>query len=324
MKMLKILAVLLFTACIPPALAQDSITIPPPQTPENPPVKTPEAAKIQEMRVYEAINMENLSKMYWRIKKLDIENDKHVDNFIAINQCQVYRDYVSNEFQWGEIRESAVKLLEEGKKSFPLRLKTMQPLRFGEYDFKKEGFDIWERYDVNGMRRLEVLVPEFDEEICGFSYSAVIEGYPRGIVIEFSQPLSLDYVPVRPDKAERYIKEKLENYQNRAYYRQTEKALFKTRDAYLVLKFKAFAYKGDTSTRDGYLLANVLSVLEALEVYADPELTDLLYERKFRQSHKVSAKESKMIEEYQARKKKHLEDIKTKKEKRQPQQAPVN
>lgn len=259
---------------------------------------------------YLDVNMESLSKTYWRIGKMDIENDNHIDNFILINQCDVFREYYHNEFQWDKIRQSARQMLDANKRSFPIRLQTVQPLRFGEYNFEKEGFELWADYDIDGMRRQEIMANEFEDEICGYAYNRKIAGYPRGIVAEFSQPITLDIVPVRPEKAERYIQEKAENFKTRDYYQQTEKALYKSRDAYLVLKFKAFAYKGDGESRDGQKLASILSVIEALEVYSDKELTDLLYEREFRKKRTVSSKERELRKKYQERKKLHFENLK--------------
>src|SRR5262245_27980767 len=55
---------------------------------------------------YEEPTVQKFSQLYWAISKLDPTNDTDIDNFLMINECDIYREYAHNEFEWKEIREA--------------------------------------------------------------------------------------------------------------------------------------------------------------------------------------------------------------------------
>lgn len=233
---------------------------------------------------YEKPTMQKLSQMYWGISHNDINRDEHIDNFMMINECDIYKDYFHNEFEWRDVREASRAFIQANRKTFPLRFEFVQPLKLGEYDISKKRFDILPDYKILGIRRFEMLPPGYRDEICGNSWN--IEGYPRGLVIELSRPFMLSYLTVEPELAEEFIKEKLKIFNSLKSYAQTQSNLFDTRDAFLIMKVKFFASKGETKMQEGIALANVLGVLEGFDVYATRNKEGLIFSKSFRKRSK--------------------------------------
>ncbi len=258
--------------------------------------------------IYESPTVSSLSKLYWRLGKMNINNPAHVNDFLRINECDIYQDYIHNEFEWLKIAASAKEYLTTNSKTFALRFQAVQPLRLGEYNFDKKVFEIVDEYKVDGIRRLEVLANNFYDEICDLRYNQHVPDYPKGLVVELSRPINLETVPMSPDAAENFIQQGLINFRKYKKQMQTSENLYDNRQAFLVLKIKSFSYQGETGTRDGYKLANILGVLEGVEIYADEDLKQLIYEESYRKKRERSPEELALKERYQERLKKRKEE----------------
>jgi hypothetical protein len=238
--------------------------------------------------VYEKPTPDKLALLYWALSKLDIENKDHINNFMLITECDIYQQYSSNEFEWNKIIAAAQAHIEDSKKSFPLRFEFMQPLKLGEYDVNRQRFEILDPYKINSLRKFEVLSSEAREDICGVSAGNTISNYPKGLVAELSRPVTLTHIPVEIKAANKYIQQRIiPNNKNTAL---TEEAKYYKRDAYLVMKIKVFAYKGEYFSANTGTLAEVLAVLEGYEVYADQEKKELLYSKYFRKKRRPASK----------------------------------
>lgn len=235
---------------------------------------------------YHDPNMKNISKLYWTMGRMDINNNEHIDNFIRINECDIFRDYFKNEFEWQDVREATRVFLQRYAREFPLRFKFIQPLRLGEYNIEEESFDVLEDYRIDGTRRFELVSSDRHDDICGLDHS--IPGYPRELVIEFSRPFEMRSLPLARQKAEQYIEQKLKPFKNIREHLHTLSNVHHFRDAYLLLKVKVFSDNGLVRSPTYGFVPGFLGVLEKIEVYADEELTDLLHERTFRQKIRVS------------------------------------
>lgn len=249
---------------------------------------------------YEEPTMANFSRLYWGLDRLSLENDVHVDNYVLINECEIYRDYYHNEFEWKTIREAAREQISKAKHNFPLRFSFVQPLNLAEYDFKKGGFHVLDEHVIRGARRFEMMATDSDGVICGKSRD--IEAYPRGLLLQLSRPLILDFVPTSPDQAEKFIDRTGRVFKTYEVNQQTEENLYESRRAYLVLKVKVFSYQEDVRKGTPYTLAGFLAVLEELDVYGDANLKELLYKKSFRRRRKASKLEEELKRKYEERK----------------------
>lgn len=229
--------------------------------------------------VYERATMASFSKLYWALSMLDTEDYRHLDNYMLINKCDVYKAKYNHEFEWRQVRKATKEFIQKNQSEFPLRFKFIQPLRLGNYDFETEEFEVVDKYRIEGSRRLEAQAIDSKSEICG-AYSGRIYGYPEGLALELSRPFYFVSFPLTPEKADVFISSKLKKIHG-----LTDKELkgYEYRDAYLAMNVKIFAAQGEyMRTHKGDIFPIVLGVLEGFEVYSDKELTDLLYIKSFR------------------------------------------
>ncbi len=226
--------------------------------------------------IYEAPNMAGFAQLYWAMGKMDVTNDVHIDNYLAITQCDLFRDYYHNDFEWRKIREATRTFLNNSKESFPLRYEFVQPILLGEYDFERRGFHVLREYKVQDMRRFEVRAEDAGDTICGLSDK--LEGYPSAIILEFSRSLTLDFVAMEPEQAERFIAKKAEILKdpNIAKNFKKKEDYYSLRDTYLIMKVKFFTYKEDVK-EDGREYATMIAALEGVELYSSYDRKELLY-----------------------------------------------
>ncbi|MEM7651436.1 MAG: DUF4852 domain-containing protein [Pseudomonadota bacterium] len=256
--------------------------------------------------IYETPTFKTLSQLYWALMKFDSSKDIYIDNFLLINECDLYRDYVQNEFEWKGIREGAREFLQDNRKSFPTHFEFLQPVRLAEYDLESEAFDVWQPYKIKGVRRFEVLAEDFYEKTCGVGFAKEIIGYPKGLYIELNRPFSADKIKVKPEVAEAYI-QMLEGINRDAgIVIRNKEDLYESRAAYLVMKLRVFSFKEDVDLQD-HRLSKVLAVLEGYEIYGDRDREMLLFSEDFSRKKKRSAMEMEMKRKYQERLKKQLE-----------------
>lgn len=224
--------------------------------------------------------IESLSKLYWAISKFAKDDDVAVDNFILIHRCDVYKKYYHDEFKWQKVRDAMKKYLQENKSSFPLRYQFTVPIKLGNYDIAKSRFEVINDYKISATRRFEVTASNPEANICGIDVSRSdipFEGYPSGMIVELSRPVDIKVLPVDKDTARQYvdrITKKLHDIGGDPRYEKYREGL---RDAYVILKVKIFAYRQTREVLQGPRMAEVMGVLERMEIYGDPERKMLLF-----------------------------------------------
>ena len=229
---------------------------------------------------YSASNMENFSKLYWGMNMLDINNDVHIDNYMLINECDIYTDYFHHEFEWRSVRESARQYIMDNVGQFPVHFEFMQPLKLGEYDFEAGSFAVLKDYQILDMRRFEVVAPPAElRSICGRKRS--LEGYPKALVLDFNRPLRLTDVAVEEGLASRFITGNLGGIRQMGERFQTRERVHNARDAYIVYKAKIVGFK-DVDLGGKYDRAQFIAIVDGYEIYADQYRRVLLSAQDFR------------------------------------------
>lgn len=256
---------------------------------------------------YETPSLASLSRLYWAISKMDINNDVHVDNFMLINECGLYKDFYHNELEWGGIRDAAREHIKGSVGSFSTHLEYLQLIHLGDYDSANQSFEIYQEDKILGGRSFEILARDIDDNVCSKQMN-VIEGYPKGLYIELNRPVVLDRIVVPRAAAEKYIEEKLKIFNSIAPVSQTKKKLYETREAYLVMRVNIIAYDQDTSIKSGgreVNLAKVYAILDGYSVYSDKEKRNLLFSETYGTERKISPEDEKRRQRYQERLRKY-------------------
>lgn len=239
---------------------------------------------------YVEATLENFSRAYWRFRKFDIEDRDAIDNYMRINECDLYREYYHNEFEWSGIRNATKEFLIANKKKFPENFQFVQPISLGEYDFEKKGFNVAKEYRLNGVKRFEIASKSVGVDVCGDNMP--IHNYPKVIALELTRPLIFEFFEVDPELAEEVLAEKMDDYENLPAANKTRQSFLEAREVVMVAKVKMFAYKpSDFQSRHGYYLAKMLGILEEIEVYADKDRKQLLYRKDLRRKKRTKTKE---------------------------------
>lgn len=287
MRLLKFLSCALAVICFclttggMPAAAQNKVV--PEMTAPEPPPPPPPPADDDELEykdyIYENATMEKISQLYWALGKLDTNNNQHIDGYLALNECDIFKKYNKNEFEWNKIREAARQFLAQSKAGFPMRFAIVQPVYLGKYNFEKQAFSILKEYQINGIRRFEILASNYKKDDC--TNAANSDDYPEGLIAELSRPIILESLKMDEAAAQVFTEEKELEYKD--IRKNTHKShLF--RDAYVVLKIKFFASQGFSKAQPGKYWPTFLAVLEGFEIYADRNMTKLLYEENYQRT----------------------------------------
>jgi hypothetical protein len=228
--------------------------------------------------LYETPTVAKLSRLYWGLGKFKTAEDPkaHVNNYLKINECDLFKEFGHNEFEWRKIVDTTYDFLQKKQLAFSRNFAIVMPLHFSEYNSEKNAFEIWDKYKIKNSRSFESKAFDFNDNICG-SAGKDIPGYPRSLFIELSRPFNLSYVPMPPERAEEFIKYKEPQFLALRDKQKTQEGLYYSRDIYMVMKVRIFSYKEDVDVKAGYRLAKVLGVLDRYEIYQDKDLKTLLY-----------------------------------------------
>lgn len=224
----------------------------------------------------------NLSKLYWALGKLDIDNDALIDFYLMINECELYKQYYNNDIEWGRIQEAARQDILKSLATFPTRFEIMTPISLGRYDLTDKKFELVDKQRVNGMRRLDFAGNDQAHKVT-CTKTGEIYDYPANLIIILNRPLVIDDIPVEYELAQLYIDESKSAYE--ALPPDLQVRLYERR-AYLRLKVRITQYKNTVRVVNGDLRAVVFGTLDGYEIYADagkmkPLYTKTITEKRF-------------------------------------------
>ena len=226
---------------------------------------------------YSETTFENFVKLYWALSKLSLENDLHVDTFLRINECEIYRDYINNELAWSEVRESGRSLIKKEIDSYPIRFNIVIPMYLSEYDQNKNIFEIMEGHEIND-KSMFLIQPTNNKLPCGLNTSDLKRyGYPVEFIMMLPEKLTIREFPMSEVLASSFIRMKSSNLGNQANYIKGER-LYKTRNVYLSLKVRIYSLRSAEGLgRDSDDRLYALAALEKIELFADRAQTVQLY-----------------------------------------------
>lgn len=257
--------------------------------------------------LYEKATLKNLANLYWAMGYADIANDQHIDHYLKITECEIFRKFISSEFEMKEIRDATRKFIVDNRNEFSTRFELVQEVLLRDYDLKRRAFKIDPRFQIQSVRRFEMVT---SEDI--FAATCAQKGkdrmvFPPGLILEFSRPFTLTYVPVPDDIALAYIEEKNKKFQKVMDKAKNQEKVYEYRKAYIVLYSKAFAFRKlePSSTLRGAQLLQTMAVLEGVEVYGDAGRKQLFYSKSFLSDKSPTEVSENLLKEYEILKAKY-------------------
>ncbi len=227
--------------------------------------------------IYHKPTFENLSKLYWALAKFDLSDEQALDNFLKINECDLYKTYYSDDIEWHKVRQSMREYIEKNIADFPVRYEVATPFFVSRYDPVNKRFDVDNSLvKINGVRNTESYYNTSKMTCEG--HEGEIEGYPRNLAFSLNMPIELPFIHMEPELAALYLEEAKKVFEGTmSQGAQNQKY---QRGMFLKMKVRVSSFMKEISTMDGSK-ALVQAVLEGIEVYADPELEKLIYYRDY-------------------------------------------
>lgn len=213
---------------------------------------------------YNNSTLENLSKIYWRLGAFDFEDDVAVGNFIKINDCKVFTEYLNDDMEWAEIVRTMKQHLKAQSPTFPLNFQFVLEVHLGRYDMERGGFPIVDRTGFRDAKRIEVDSIDHNRDIC-FD-SANIKDYPKSVVILLPRPFTLDFLKLDEHVAQAYILRKKSEYnklQEQVRVKQYE------RSAFLRLRVTFSQYHGNLRGDGASTMAIMYGNIDGYEIFED-------------------------------------------------------
>lgn len=232
--------------------------------------------------IYEEPTVKNFSHLFWALGLYKSEDDEAVDEFMRINECEIYKNYNPDEIEWKEIRNATRDFLRENKEDFPSRFEFTMPIKLKDYDEERQAFEVQDAFKIESLRRFEFFASDFMAAPCSADHN-IGQGYPRVLVLEFSRPFNLVHVPMQYDVAMGYMKRKMYLLTERFKPQDRTRArMYSYRDAYLFMKVKIFSY-GKFLGRNKFSvnLVQMMGVLEGFEIYETPDKERLFFAQNY-------------------------------------------
>lgn len=271
-----LLAAVLAIGAASPAFAQDDLVIPnasqpQPAAPKETPNLSmpPEEGEITILRdnfagKYNLSTLENLSKLYWRLGAFDYDDDMAVANYLKINDCKIFTEYLNDDLEWEEIIRVMKTHLQNESSTFPLNYQFLLQLHLGRYDATLGGFPLVDRTGFTDAKRIEVDSIDHDKEIC-FD-PGTIKDYPKSVIILLPKPFTLDFLKIDEHVAQAYILRKKSEYSKLS---DESKVRSYERDAYLRLRVSFSQYHGNLRGETNQTMAILFGTIDGYEVFED-------------------------------------------------------
>lgn len=215
--------------------------------------------------------VQNISKLYWKKDALSLSDNTAVDNFLLINECEIYERFYSDDFEWERIRKAARGMLKQNKENFPHEFKIIIPIDLGRYDLERKGFPLINKTALKDLRRVEIGGNPNHAPICGKQGN--IEGYPRNLILILNKPLTYEFVELDEHVAQAYIIRHKYEATNRPKELETQKF---DRLAFLRIRITFSEYQGTTKGSDYYPLGIMFGKLDGIDVFEDASEKRLL------------------------------------------------
>ncbi len=263
-------------------------------------ISSGEVEDATDIYIYEEPTVEAFSHMYWGIGMYETSDNFAIDEFLRINECDLYKKFSSDDFEWSEIRKATKVFIENNKMDFPTRFKFIMPLQLFNYSSRHQGFELMDEYKIIASRRLELYSSNHRAKPCNSDHH-IDRGYPRALHVEFSRPFNLTHIPMTSDVAKAYVKKTSKIYHS--VYDEKSRSrgrMYMFRKAYLVLKIKIFAHGAKVhDNRARVPIVKMMGILESYSIFEDRELTKLFYKKSYISNKKKGSLNLKLKEQYE-------------------------
>ncbi len=213
---------------------------------------------------YNLSSLQNLSQLYWRLGAFDFDDDVAVSNYIKINDCKIYTEYLNDDMEWKQIIGVMKDHLKKSSTGFPVNFQFVLQLHLGRYDPEAGGFPVVDKTGFTDVKRLQVDSMDHSKQIC-FDPKPV-QDYPRSVTVILSKPFTLDFVKLDEHVAQAYILRKKSEFSK---LDDATKLKSYERDAYLRLRITFSQYHGNLRAQNDDTMAILYGNIDGYEIFED-------------------------------------------------------
>ncbi len=221
---------------------------------------------------YHLSTLENLSRLYWRLGVFDLNDTEAVANFLKINECKIYTDYLKDDLEWKNIMVVMQDYIKKNKDMFSLNFQFVLPLELGTFDAGVGGFPIVNKTSFKGVNRIQLDSLNYNRDIC-FD-NRPIKDYPKSVMLLLDKPFTLDLIKLDEHVAQAFILRKKAEYDKLPEEMRVRNY---QRSAYLRLRVSFSQYNGNLGGFAGQdLMAVLYGKIDGYEIFEDRELRRLM------------------------------------------------
>lgn len=213
---------------------------------------------------YNTATLEQLSKMYWRLGAFDLADNLAIGNYIKINDCKVFTDFINDDMEWAKIVDTMRSHLQTSRGTFPLNFQFVIEVHLGRYDPVQGGFPLVDNTGFKDATRISVDSIDNRRDIC-FD-DKPIEDYPRSVLILLPEPFTLDFIKLDEHVAQAYILRK------KAEFNKLEESVRikrYERNAFLRLRVSFTQYHGNLRGEQNSVLSILYGNIDGYELFED-------------------------------------------------------
>lgn len=234
----------------------------------------PSASKPQKRVIdhtYMQMTYSNLYKLVWAHDAFTVENVEALNAFLSITECNLYKKFFHNEFEWEKIRIATKEYLKNTQTKTPRYYEYVQPIFMGRYDYALQGFPIVNADNFKGQKNFQFASYRNGETECGnmdFDYTK----YPGTGVLSVASPLNLSFIRVPIKLAQKYIE-----WRSKQDFEEEDNK----RQAYIRYRIRIDAYEGIKQFKAASDSYSFRGKLMRIDVFADQEMLLPLYNQVF-------------------------------------------
>lgn len=213
----------------------------------------------------------SLSKLLWKFGYYNQDSDDAIDAFFQLSECDLYKTYYKNDFEWKNIRESFAREMQYFAKEIPNTYYINAFIPLGRYNFEKSAFEIDDEYKLNNAGTIKVPFYTKPPQECGGT-NIKADLYPHIIKFFADNKFALSHIPVPPNEAEGLIK-RIGEFQYSE--KNGDNRIVPVRFKIKMRDVKEFNFGTFPEvTFEGFLVE--------IEFFEDPQMTQLIWRRRFR------------------------------------------
>lgn len=153
---------------------------------------------------YAPTSFENNTKLAWALGAYKPSDVVAVNRFLQITECNLYKKFFQNEFEWAKILKNTQSYLSNYGSSVPRFYQFVQPISLKRYDFKLKGFPLEDNSVYAPTYVLQVSDDRHEVNSCGMKFDPEPK-FPNAAVLNIASPFALSFLHVPEEIAREYL-----------------------------------------------------------------------------------------------------------------------